>query len=113
MHYALECARFKRGLIVIEDLKRRMDELGATQTEVAIACGITQPHLSKILSRTVEPGPKTKQRLNDWLAATLSANVDEPAPDLAALVQRLARLAPTKRMQIMHLLETIEGIVRH
>ena len=89
-----------------------MDELGLTQAEVAFACGITQPHLSKILSCKVKPGPKTDRRLAEWLAATSGPGEDEPAPDLAALVLRLSRLAPTKRMQIMHLLETIEGIVR-
>lgn len=97
---------------MIADVQKRMEQLGSTQAEVASACGITQPHLSKILSCKVKPGPKTERRLAEWLAATSGGGAHEAAPDLAALVQRLARLAPGKRMQIMHLLETIEGIVR-
>lgn len=97
---------------LIADVQRRMAELAATQAEVARACGITQPHLSKVLNKNVNPGRKTRERLTEWLASTSSETRTEGSSRLAARVARLERLAPGKRMQVMHLLETIEGILR-
>jgi len=97
---------------LVTDVQRRMAELSVTQQEVARACGITQPHLSKILSYKVNPGRRTLSGLSGWLSSASIAAADSADSQLAARVARLEQLAPRKRMQIMHLLDTIEGIMR-
>lgn len=89
-----------------------MNELGLTQADVALACRITQPHLSKILSNNIKPGPKTEQALVEWLERTANSRDQKGGGRMAELIQRLGELAPRKKMQIMQLLEAVEAVVR-
>ena len=97
---------------IVPEVQRRMAELSVTQAEVARECGITQPHLSKVLSLKVNPGRKTRGALRVWLSSAAGVAADGDGSRLAEKVARLERLAPRKRIQIMHLLDTIEDILR-
>lgn len=89
-------------------IKRRISELGLSQTQVARACGMSQPHLSKILSGVVNPGRKSTSALEGWLSGC-------KAPDTAAQLQRLAErieaATPVKRMHAMQFLESLERLL--
>lgn len=90
-------------------IRRRMDELNLSQKEVARACGITQPHLSKVLSGKTKPGPKTETALEVW------RNQDAAQPALVrleSLARSIAAAPPAKRMHVMHFLESLEALLK-
>lgn len=97
---------------LIADVQLKMAQLSATQEEVAWASGITQPHLSKILSFKVTLGHKARSGLSGWLSLASGPAPDGADAQLAAKVARLERLAPHKRMQVMHLLDIVERMLR-
>jgi hypothetical protein len=82
-----------------------------TQSVVAEACGITQPHLSKILSNKVKLVGRSHRALAAWLVRTSPGGTVAGDTDLEIMVNRLRMAAPNKRIQIMHLLEAVELIV--
>jgi transcriptional regulator with XRE-family HTH domain len=95
---------------VISKVTARMRERDERQKDVAVACGMSQPHLSKVLNKKVKLARKTSDRLERWLAN----EAGEP-PDgntvLNALGTKMAYLRPRRRMQIMELLRAIERLL--
>jgi transcriptional regulator with XRE-family HTH domain len=89
-------------------IRRRISELGLSQAQVAIACGMTQPHLSKILSNAVEPGKKATSALEAWLSGEKAAST---ADQLGRLAARLEATTPSKRMHVMQFLATLERLL--
>ena len=89
-------------------IRRRISELGLSQAQVAIACGMTQPHLSKILSNAVKPGKKATSALEAWLSGEkATSTVDQ----LGRLAARLEATTPSKRMHVMQFLATLERLL--
>lgn len=89
-------------------VRRRILELGLSQAQVASACGMTQPHLSKILSNSVKPGKKSASSLEAWLSGSM---VPEAVGQLQRLAQRLEETTPAKRMYVMQFLQTLERLL--
>jgi transcriptional regulator with XRE-family HTH domain len=52
---------------ILEALRRRLRESGATQTEIAAATGIGQSTIGRVLRGESEPTAGTMQSLLDWL----------------------------------------------
>ena len=90
---------------------RRMAELKITQSELASACDLSQPHLSKVLSSRVKLAQKTQRRLSSWLEIAGSAAGSTPHDMVRLLAMRLETLRPSRRMQVMELLRAIERLV--
>jgi transcriptional regulator with XRE-family HTH domain len=63
-------ASSKRVMDRVEDLRR---EKSMTQTQVAIACGITQGHYSKVASGEIDAGARTERALLAWLGGQSTA----------------------------------------
>ncbi len=91
-----------------DTVRRRISELGLSQAQVATACGMTQPHLSKILSNAVAPGKKSTFALEAWLSGS---TIPDAAGQLQRLAQRLEETTPAKRMHVMQFLETLERLL--
>ena len=92
----------------IRAVKRKIAELRLTQKEVASACGITQPHLSKILAETVKPGRKASRALDRWLGLEMPP----AATDLLERVRAKIDSAPLrKRMHAMQFLTALECLL--
>ncbi|MBD3833030.1 MAG: helix-turn-helix transcriptional regulator [Brevundimonas sp.] len=89
-------------------VKRRISELGLSQAEVARACGMTQPHLSKILTGAVKPGRKATVALEGWVTGY---TVPDTAGQLQRLAQRIEATTPDKRMHVMQFLEGLERLL--
>lgn len=89
-------------------VKRRISELGLSQAQVAQACQMSQPHLSKILSNAVKPGRKSTAALTNWLAGY---NAPDTADQLRRIADRIEAATPAKRMHVMQFLESLERLL--
>ncbi|WP_366524260.1 helix-turn-helix domain-containing protein [Brevundimonas sp.] len=82
-----------------------MKELGLSQNDVARACGLSQPHMSRVLSGGLSPGRKTSTALAAWLQ-------QEPPNDASKQLERLGELiestSPRRRMHVMQFLASLE-----
>jgi predicted transcriptional regulator len=87
-----------------------MRDTGATQSDVARECGISQPHLSKVLGGKVKLATKTSSKLERWLADDAGRQQQRVEP-LESLAIRIAALRPRRRMQIMQLLEAVDRLL--
>jgi transcriptional regulator with XRE-family HTH domain len=88
-----------------------MRDTGATQSDVARECGITQPHLSKVLRKQVKLAGKTSTKLEGWLAGDANRQQLQQVEPLKSLAIRIAALRPKRRMQIMQLLDAVERLL--
>ncbi len=100
----------------IEEILARMAALNVSQSSLARECRLSQPHLSRVLGKQLKLAPKTRSKLEAWLAKSDAARAPKggSAPtreELENLIERLSSSSPDKRMQIMHLLRAIEAIV--
>ncbi|MBB4041654.1 transcriptional regulator with XRE-family HTH domain [Microvirga flocculans] len=93
---------------ILRQVRGRMQALRLTQAEVAKACRVTQPHLSKLLSGKIKMGRKTAAALSEWLAR--SELPAEENGELRRIVEGLMAAPPEKRMQIMQLLRAVQQI---
>jgi transcriptional regulator with XRE-family HTH domain len=98
----------QRALLVRVDSKMR--ETRATQSDVAEACGMTQPHISKVLRGRVKLARKTTAKLEQWLGEISKAPPEE-RPRLEAIAAKLDTLGPKRRMQFMQLLAAIDRLL--
>jgi transcriptional regulator with XRE-family HTH domain len=98
----------QKALLARVDSKMR--ETGATQSDVAKACGMTQPHISKVLSGKVKLAKKTMAKLELWLAPSPEA-APERTPTLETIAAKLESLGPRRRMQFMQLLAAVDGLL--
>lgn len=96
---------------LIKEVLERMAQLDITQSELALACGLSQPHLSKVLSGLVNLAPKTERKLSIWLQSAGDAVEAAPNEIVRSLAARLEKLRPAKRMQIMELLKAVERVI--
>lgn len=95
---------------LITRVNGRMREIGATQSDVALACGMSQPHLSKVLRNRVKLAKKTTSKLERWLSST-PEQPPETAPTLETIAAKIAILGPKRRMQFMQLLDAVDGLL--
>lgn len=98
----------RRALLARVDSKMR--ETGASQSDVAKACGLTQPHISKVLSGKVKLAKKTAARLEQWLNQNWETQAAS-SQTLDTIAAKLDGLGPKRRMQFMQLLAAIDGLL--
>lgn len=91
-------------------VKRKIAELELTQREVALVCGITQPHLSKILSETVKPGRKASNALDLWLGLERPQTASDQLERIRAKIDTAPR---RKRMHAMQFLTALESLLEN
>lgn len=96
---------------LIDAVQRQMQELGVTQIELAMACRLSQPHLSKVLTKKVKLATKTEQRLARWLEASGDVSEGSSHDFVHSLAARMEHLRPARRMQFMELLKAIERVI--
>src|SRR5260370_20335635 len=77
---------------LIVRLTARMRDIGATQSDVARECGITQPHLSKVLRKRVKLAGKTSTKLEGWLTDDANRHQEQQVEPLKSLAIRIAAL---------------------
>lgn len=99
------------SLDLIDSVQQRMQQLGVTQAELAAACGLSQPHLSKVLTRKVKLARKTEGKLTGWLETSGDLSEGSPNDFARSLAMRLEQLRPARRMQIMELIRAIERVI--
>ena len=88
----------------------KIRETGASQSDVAKACGFTQPHISKVLNGKVKLAKKTAAGLEKWLDQNREA--PEPSPQtLETIEAKLNALGPKRRMQFMQLLAAVDELL--
>lgn len=96
---------------LIRRVVERMTELGLTQNELAKACNLSQPHISKVLSGQVKLAKKTKARLSTWLDRRTSGAQGAPDEVLHSIGLRLQALPQKRLMQFMQFLQAIERLI--
>ena len=80
------------------------------QRELAAFCRVTQGHLSKVLSRKVQPSARLEADLVDWLAKAKSAEV-QAGSELEEAMRRLRDAPEEHRMHILHILTNLSALV--
>lgn len=96
---------------LLTQIEARMRETRATQSTVAKACQLSQPHLSKVLSRRVKLAKKTAAKLESWLTAPTEAPAPTSSPTLETIATKLESLAPKRKMQFMQLLAAVDDLL--
>ncbi len=96
---------------LVDLVQQRMQQMGITQVELAAACGLSQPHLSKVLANRVKLAKKTEGKLKAWLETSADLSVDNTNDFVRSLTTRLGQLRPARRMQIMELFRAIERMI--
>jgi hypothetical protein len=96
---------------LLAKVRVRMARRRVTQKELGAECGLSQPHLSKVLSNKIKLARKTKQRLSTWLKDVGATAIPTPHDTVQALITRLETTKPGRRMQIMELLRAIDRLV--
>ena len=91
-------------------VRRKIAELELTQKEVALACGITQPHLSKILTERVKPGRKASSALDLWLGSETPTTATDQLERIRARIDTAPR---RKRMHAMQFLRALESLLEN
>lgn len=89
-------------------IKHRMSAERLTQAELANACGLTQAHLSKVLAGKVRLTGRTAKALADWLARQ---DLISPYETLLSIDRKLRNADASRRMQIMQLLKSLDGLI--
>lgn len=98
---------------LVAQVAERMDRDRVSQVVLAEMCGLSQPHISRVLSLQIKPGRKTRLKLESWLAATTVERARDASSQMQYLTQRLANASPRKAMQIMQLLRAVEDVLRN
>jgi transcriptional regulator with XRE-family HTH domain len=96
------------GLLV--RINARMRDTGATQSDIARACEMSQPHLSKVLRKRVKLAAKTAAKLEGWLVGSAAEQPEKIEP-LQSLSAKIASVGPKRRIQIMQLLDAIDRLL--
>jgi transcriptional regulator with XRE-family HTH domain len=100
----------------VDSVIARMAAHGVSQSALARECGLSQPHLSRVLNKRLKLRAKTRSRLEHWMAgSSVGGPMQEGSvptvQDLQQAVLRLGAKAPERRMQIMQMLKAIEAII--
>jgi len=96
---------------LISRVNQRMTQLKARQVDVALACGLSQAHLSKVLSNRVKLAKKTANKLAAWIDDADEAIDGLPDNYIRDLAARMERLRPARRMQFMQLLRMVARLL--
>lgn len=97
---------------LLELIRERMASRRSTQQELAEACGLSQAHLSKVLSSKIKLASKTRRLLSAWLSSDTSAENAGVVVEIAQIVKRLTEGSQERRMQIMQLLRILDVLTR-
>ncbi len=96
---------------LIAKVLAQMSLLEVTQVGLADACGLSQPHLSKVLSNKIKLAHKTEEKLAKWLADFGESGQGARTDTFQALTAKLQRQSPEKRMQFMQLLSILDQLL--
>lgn len=93
-------------------VRRRIEAEALSQAQVADACDLSQPHLSKVLAGRIKLARKTRAALTTWMGSgtRLGTAVDRDGWD--DVVARLRSRDPGRVDQIMQLLRILDALVR-
>ena len=97
---------------LVRRVRERMDALGVNQQELARACGVSQPHISKVLAKKLKVANKTERRLMQWLGEDSIRGGAGQTDELHGIVNRLARNPRIRFIHIMQLLLLVESMSR-
>jgi transcriptional regulator with XRE-family HTH domain len=96
---------------IITAVVERMSVLRTNQSEVAKSCGISQPHLSKVLSGKVKLAKSTTSRLKEWLETHVPDKVAQDHEIIGSIANKLPTLPAQRRMQIMQVLRAVRQLM--
>ena len=93
---------------IVSRVNKRVWLLSMSQYDLSLQTGLSQGHLSKILSGTVNPGTRTIGRLSDWLRGGVPV---EEGSEIQKTLNRLIQLHPRKRQAIMQMMYFVEDLL--
>lgn len=96
---------------IIRTVQRRMELLRITQPELASACRLTQPHISKVLNGKIKLTKKTETRLQFWLETTNRNTNNRTSTAVREMAARIERTHPDRQIQIMKLLAAVAELL--
>lgn len=113
-YYVIYACVSMTSVDLVDAILARMVADDVSRSALARACGLSQPHISRVLNKQLKPGRKTQIKLTGWLNGPgVQAPLGGPAPsiaDLQRLVKRMGGKSPERRMQIMHFLRLLDAV---
>lgn len=79
---------------IIEEIERKRRSAGCTQAQVAAACGMTQGHYSKVVSRTATLTAEAAEAFKNWTPDPVQRKPARPT------THELRRIATNLRREI-------------
>ena len=100
----------------VDEILARMTALEISQSALARVIGVSQPHLSRVLSKQLIAGKKTRSQLEKWMAGQPISGASSSAPpptaaELEFLIRRLSTTPAEQRMHVMQMLRAIDAMV--
>lgn len=89
-----------------------MRDRGVTQSALANATGLSQPHLSKVLLKRYKLAEKTRRKLRAWVEGDLDASHDDAVGTLRSIGVNLERLPPSETMELRGILKQLDVMLQ-
>lgn len=90
---------------LIDEMRRR----NSTQTDVAEAIGLSQAHVSRLLSGKFHLTRKSKAKLQAWMSRDEEATVDQR---IRVLTESILASRPQRKKALLPLILAFEAIIR-
>lgn len=92
----------------LKALKSEMRRRNATQSEVANSAGLSQAHVSRLLSGALPLTGKSQAKLERWISITAEPALDDR---LRVLLERVRRASPEHRKVVGSMLSAFEALL--
>jgi len=96
---------------ILEQVRREMTSRGVTQAALAMACGLSQPHISKVMSGRVKLAKKTHQKLTDWLQGDTTDDFKNVEEGVALIQKSLEKMPAGKRREFMQFILSAKRVL--
>src|SRR5436190_1989252 len=95
--------------MLIDKVNSRVAEGEVTQKTLAMALGLSQGHVSKLLRKTVTPSHKTVRKLEKWMA---QQSPRAELTEIAALSKIIEKMDKRRRKFVMQIMHSILSLLR-
>jgi transcriptional regulator with XRE-family HTH domain len=96
---------------LISSVSREIQQRHLTQMDVARQCGLSQPHISKVLAKNIKLAKKTRSKLALWLTAAKTNDGAALYGVLVSIHKKIEKLPAGRRNQFMQFLESLDGCI--
>lgn len=109
MHFMHFGANVNLPADLLDRVRETLSANRTRQRELSAFCGVSQPHISKVLARQVALSKGMAARLEAWMAANQPDELPKPE-EIEALIEGFSAVDPKRRMHILHILRELSAL---